>query len=411
MMQQTVTIQSESKCTTESIIKLENPYRILFVDDEPALLDITKLFLERTGTIQVTCCSSGPQALDLILCDFFDAIVSDYDMPEMTGIDLLEKVRSIDQRIPFILFTGRGREEVVIEALNLGADYYISKGGEPKAQYAELQHCVTQAIKKVQSEISLRNSERLITGIFQHLPDATFAVSEKGTIIAWNKAMEHMTHVSSSEVIGDSIHTWISYLYGENRPFLAELLFNPDINLPKEYTITEGHDDMVIAEITINQQKKQPVTLWTKATYLYDEKKCIAGAIESVRDISIQKEAENELIRANEYQRTLIELHVDPLVTLFSDLTISDMNTATEKLVGCECTTIIGDNFCDWFTDPDEVLDILQKVSNGATIRDYPLTLITYQGEHRGIYLYATAYWDNDNSFLGIFAEFHDLVF
>ena len=56
-------------------------------------------------------------------------------MPVMDGISLLKSIRQRDGDIPFILFTGRGREEVVIDALNNGADFYIQKGGDIKAQF------------------------------------------------------------------------------------------------------------------------------------------------------------------------------------------------------------------------------------------------------------------------------------
>ena len=59
-------------------------------------------------------------------------------MPGMDGIGFLKRVRASGNTIPFILFTGRGREEVVIQALNEGANFYLQKGGDPDAQFAEL---------------------------------------------------------------------------------------------------------------------------------------------------------------------------------------------------------------------------------------------------------------------------------
>ena len=99
--------------------------RILYVDDEPSLLEICKLFLEENRGFSVDCAISGKEALDRIAAAKYDAIVSDYQMPGMDGISLLKKVRAKNKTLPFILFTGRGREEVVIEALNVGADSYL----------------------------------------------------------------------------------------------------------------------------------------------------------------------------------------------------------------------------------------------------------------------------------------------
>lgn len=135
---------------------------ILYVDDEPALLDICTVFLERTGDFAVDTVLSGKEALEQLEKKQYDAIVSDYQMPGMDGISLLKHVRFVNGEIPFILFTGKGREDVVIDAINNGADFYLQKGGDPTSQFAELAHKVRQAISRRQAEEARRlNSMRL----------------------------------------------------------------------------------------------------------------------------------------------------------------------------------------------------------------------------------------------------------
>jgi PAS domain S-box-containing protein len=129
---------------------------LLYVDDEPDLLDLCKLFLEREGEFSVVTIPSATSALQLLKERPFDAIISDYQMPEMDGIEFLKKVRMDFKDIPFILFTGRGREEVVIEAINCGADFYLQKGGAPRAQFSELSHKIRQAIRTKHVEQELR---------------------------------------------------------------------------------------------------------------------------------------------------------------------------------------------------------------------------------------------------------------
>lgn len=121
--------------------------RVLLVDDDPAVLEVTEIFLERSGDIQVETTLSAADALSRLKFDgdLYEVIISDYAMPEMDGISFLKEVRSLGLELPFILFTGKSREEVVIEALNSGADYYLQKGGDPKVLFAELTHQVRQA--------------------------------------------------------------------------------------------------------------------------------------------------------------------------------------------------------------------------------------------------------------------------
>src|SRR5512138_1307276 len=108
-------------------------FSLLYVDDEPGLLEIGKVFLESTGDFSVTTALSGRAGLDELARQDFDAVISDFQMPEMDGIEFLKKVRQSFGSIPFILFTGRGREEIVIQAINHGVDFYLQKGGDPKA--------------------------------------------------------------------------------------------------------------------------------------------------------------------------------------------------------------------------------------------------------------------------------------
>ncbi|MDK2916308.1 MAG: hypothetical protein PWR25_865 [Euryarchaeota archaeon] len=139
-----------------------NPDRILYVDDEEALLDIGRIFLERAGGITVDVTASPTEALRMILAGRYDAVVSDYQMPEMDGIELLKRVREAGSRVPFIIFTGKGREEVAIEALNSGADFYIQKGGNPKAQFAELANAVRQLAGRQRAEVAVSRTEKML---------------------------------------------------------------------------------------------------------------------------------------------------------------------------------------------------------------------------------------------------------
>ena len=105
-----------------------------------------------------------------------------------------------ENTLPFIIFTGRSREEIVIQALNEGADFYIQKGGEPVSQFAELANKVRKAVVQRRAEASIRDHERREADIINFLPDATFAIDTRGVVIAWNRAMERMT---GGAIIGD----------------------------------------------------------------------------------------------------------------------------------------------------------------------------------------------------------------
>lgn len=153
-------------------------YHILYVDDENAFLDIAKLYLERSGEFTVETASSATQALKMLRKSEYDAIISDYQMPGLDGIEFLQKVRKEGNSIPFLIFTGRGREEIVMQALNEGADFYIQKGWEPRSQFAELQHKIKQAIGRKRAEQALRASEMRFRELAELLPQIVFEFDE-----------------------------------------------------------------------------------------------------------------------------------------------------------------------------------------------------------------------------------------
>ena len=132
---------------------------VLYVDDEPMLLDVGKLYIERFGNFSVTTAEDAKEGLNLLNGQNFDCIISDYQMPGMDGIEFLKHFRQTDSITPFIIFTGRGREEVVINAINNGADFYVQKGGDPKSQFTDLLHKVRHAVKASNYEKELNKSE------------------------------------------------------------------------------------------------------------------------------------------------------------------------------------------------------------------------------------------------------------
>lgn len=123
--------------------------RVLFVDDVRGILNVAKILLAREG-IETETAASGKEALERLEKGRFDAIVSDYLMPGMTGIDFLKTIRGKGDNTPFILFTGRGREEVVTEAFDSGTDFYLPKVGKPEAQFVDLSYLIKRAVQKRQ---------------------------------------------------------------------------------------------------------------------------------------------------------------------------------------------------------------------------------------------------------------------
>ncbi|MDD1743482.1 MAG: PAS domain S-box protein [Methanomassiliicoccales archaeon] len=141
--------------------------RALCIDDDPALLDISKNFLERDGEIAVEPSTSAMDAMVMLETKHFDVIVCDYQMPKIDGIQFLKSLRIQGRTTPFILFTGKGREDVVIDALNNGADFYLQKGGDPKTQFMELANIIKRSVSQRQALEQLHESEEIYEKLFK----------------------------------------------------------------------------------------------------------------------------------------------------------------------------------------------------------------------------------------------------
>ena len=167
---------------------MADPLRILYVDDEPGLLTIGKLFLEKEGAFAVDTLTSAKLALEQLNLERYDAIISDFQMPDIDGIAFLKQLKASGNTTPFIIFTGKGREEVVIEALNNGADFYLQKGGEPKAQFAELSHKIKQSIYRKKAETDLAKSEANLQAIIANTDDIIASYDTDIRLLVYNRA-------------------------------------------------------------------------------------------------------------------------------------------------------------------------------------------------------------------------------
>ncbi len=131
---------------------IKAPIRVLNVDDDSDSLKITKKILELLDAFQVDTALSVEEAIEMMKKTKYDAIISDNKMTGKSGLDFLKELRTSGNHVAFIFFTGKGRETMAIEALNLGADGYFNKTGDPELVYGELAHNIRGAVERRKAE-------------------------------------------------------------------------------------------------------------------------------------------------------------------------------------------------------------------------------------------------------------------
>ncbi|WP_336135407.1 response regulator [Natronomonas amylolytica] len=131
---------------------MARPIEVLHVDDDAAFGDLVSDALEREADwLSVRTETNAADALERIEAESPDCVVSDYEMPEMDGIEFLGAVREEHPELPFILFTGQGSEAVASEAMSAGATEYLQKTTGSN-QYELLANRIRNAVEKYRSQ-------------------------------------------------------------------------------------------------------------------------------------------------------------------------------------------------------------------------------------------------------------------
>jgi PAS domain S-box-containing protein len=199
---------------------MESEIGVLHVDDQSDFGELVAAFLERVDDrIEVQTETSVTTALEKLSGDpdRIDCVVSDYDMPESNGLQFLEAVREEEPTLPFILFTGKGSEEVASEAIAKGATDYLQKRGGTE-QYELLANRITNAVEQYRYEHE-RNR------VYRALETATQAIGlidEEGRYIYLNEAYANLYGYDPEELVGE--HWRVLYPDEEVERFEEEIL-------------------------------------------------------------------------------------------------------------------------------------------------------------------------------------------
>ncbi|MEI6292351.1 MAG: PAS domain S-box protein [Methanomicrobiales archaeon] len=178
--------------------------------------------------------------------------------------------------------------------------------------------------------------------IINFLPDATFVIDDKGAVIAWNRAMEQVTGVPATDIIGKGDHEYAIPFYGERKPMLADLVFMPDHEIEKRYHSIIKTGDTLVVDIFIPSFGEGGTWFWAKASAIYNREGKITCAIETIRDITDRKKAEQEMDRARQRLAEIISFLPDPTFVIDRGGVVIAWNRALEELTGTTAEEMIG---------------------------------------------------------------------
>ncbi len=261
------------------------------------------------------------------------------------------------------------------------------------------------------AEEALKESQQQFSDIINFLPDATFVIDKEGKVITWNRAIEEMTGVKAADIVDKDNFEYALAFYGERRPLLIDLVLKPQKEIEAKYIKTERGDVHLEAETRIPSFRGKEIFLFGKASILRDSKGNIVGAIESIRDITTGKKAEEALKYSEE--RFSKAFHMNPvpaIICTIDDGKYVDVNESFLRMLNYKREDTIGKTPAElgtWVSAADQKL-IALKLSEYGFLKEEKLRLRGSTGEIRELRVSAEVIVLNENKL--VLCIFHDVT-
>jgi len=313
----------------------EKGIKILHVDDEPDFLALTNVYLGRENeNFSIEGSTSAEEGIELSKGGKYDVVISDYKMPGMDGLEFLQNLRRGGNNIPFIVFTGKGREEVAMEALNKGANHYLQKGGDVKSLFGTLAHVIKEEVEKKRAEDKLAEVEKERQIILDSVPAMIFFKDRDGKFIYVNKLLAEVYGRNPADFMGKSTREIFpaeaeGYIKNDNEVVESGI---PKTGLIDEFRTSEGKRWMR-----------------TDRVPLKDADGNVTGIVGFAVDITERKKVEEKLRESEERFRAIFDTAQDSIFIKNHTLKYTLVNPAMEKLFDLPASKLIGRTDDDLF--------------------------------------------------------------
>jgi PAS domain S-box-containing protein len=339
---------------------------VLHVEDDPDFAELAGTFLEREDDRIAVETATRPEAgLEFLAANEVDCIVSDYDMPGTDGIEFLEAVRAEHPDLPFILYTGKGSEEVASDAISAGVTDYLQKE-TASSQYTVLANRVLNAVDQYRSKRALEASRRRLSLFFEESPLGVIEWNDEFEVVRANEAATDILGYAESELSGRS---WEDIVAEGDRTDTASVVDDLLENRGGYHTVTE------------NRRKDGEGVLceWHNWVVTNDADEIVA-IFSQFRDVTEHRTQQQELER----HRAVVRAATNTIITVDEDSRIESVNPAVEdtfgytpeELVGEPVTTLLSEETAERYTDAFE-----RHLETGERILEWEYTEL--EGQHR----------------------------
>lgn len=346
---------------------------VLHVDDEPSLSDMVGTFLERENDrITVRTATNADAGLEILATGTIDCIVSDYDMPGRNGIEFLEAVREDHPDLPFILYTGKGSEEVASDAISAGVTDYLQKESGTD-QYTILANRITNAVAQTRAIQEVTRTRAYFGTILEHSSDYVMVVDENANVDYISPAVERILGYTPEELEGTDA---FEHIHPEDLSMASEAFID----------VLKHRDEEHTAEYRVRHANGSWRWLEVRGRNRLDDS-VIEGILVSVRDIT-QRRARQEELREKERRYQAVFNDPNILVGMLDpDGTVLDINETAMGYIDTDIEAITGEPFWEtpWFagdeTVKQEVRESIDQAAAGEYV-DFELDLSASVDDH-----------------------------
>ncbi len=333
---------------------------VLHVDDEPDMADIVATFLEREDErMNVQSVTKAEDGLAYLSEMEVDCIVSDFDMPGSDGIEFLEAVRETYPDIPFILYTGKGSEEIASDAISSGVTDYLQKE-RGTSQYTVLANRIRNAVEKYNAQTKLVDRENRLNLFFEQSPLGVIRWDDEFNFARVNDTARDILGYAEGELIGQP---WEVVIRDEDREEIGEIVVED---------LLENEGGFHSINKNVRKDGEVIVCEWHNWVITNDDDEVLT-VFSQFQDITERRERERKLTNLEQYNREIVENAPVGLFRLDEQMRITYENQRAEEIVGvpedADESPAIGKDLRDLpSVQKTDAIDALDRLAAGETV-------------------------------------------
>ena len=310
----------------ESVNLTDEQINVLHVDDNESLLELSAAFLEKEhDSLSVHTSVCAEDALEHLGANDVDCIVSDYNMPRLDGIELLEQVREMHPELPFILFTGKGSEDVASKAISKGVTDYLQKGSGTE-RYELLANRIDNAVSQRRSEQRANQIERWLVELAEETHNILWIfTADMDDVIFINSAFEELYGIPIDQLRNDPL-CFLEATRPEDRPRVAQAIEQ----------LRDGRT--VEIEHRVNEDDDYQRWVYVQGKPICNDDGDVTRVVGFITETTERKEREQQL---RQFQR-VVESSGHAIHFTDQDGVIEHVNPAFERMTGYTAEEAIG---------------------------------------------------------------------